>query len=309
MPDVDAGIDHVTPPDPGTLTPEQACESYLDSYCRVSAKCTPYLSKWLDGTLEECKSRNQFGCVARLRAQGTTEPPAAEAACGRALENLSCDDYVWNTAWPAACDVPPGTLPDGTACLASSQCASLNCKKASPMRGSRLCGVCAPLSKTGGPCETLFDCEGFGNCVQGTCSPLVPLGGTCDVDRACDGYLTCVGLSATSAGTCSKPLGLGAPCDPDYDACDNFITGLWCSQTTRTCAPLPLAGPGQSCLAPDNTVLNCASALRCETNPQGQMTCVSGTPEGAPCTQPYECSASHKCFNGTCVPLDPNLCR
>ena len=113
-------------------------------------------------------------------------------------------------------------------------------------------------------------------------------------------------------GTCAQPLGLGAHCDPDpvYDTCDAYITGLVCDPTTSTCVPRQLVPMGMPCMTADGNVLECAAGGKClPRGPTASYVCTPGTAEGQPCTDPYECSVGHKCFNGVCVPLDPSLCK
>src|SRR5438874_2235567 len=66
MPEVDGGPDGTPAPDPdaGAVTAEQACDAYLDAYCKLSETCSPYIIHWLDGTVAACKANYMVGCVA-----------------------------------------------------------------------------------------------------------------------------------------------------------------------------------------------------------------------------------------------------
>lgn len=194
------------------------------------------------------------------------------------------------------CDLPSHTctarVATGAVCSASTECAGTSSCVTLPGASN---GTCQPPGGKGAPCDGIpfvgacqpgLVCASPGQHVATTCQPPIPVGGACGDHSQCGGIeIDCLGHDIKH---CTVLAAKGAPCterDPDnpfdeyclapyvcaHGVCGDRLaagehcladaqcaSGLFCSEKSETCKPLP--GPGEPCHG-----YQCAPDARCDT--------------------------------------------
>jgi hypothetical protein len=300
------------------------CGDYFDALFVSACASGPTLP---DAEVARLRGRFEQICQQGEALPGTGLTDDALEACAQAVANAGCG--VSAAALPACAIL--GTLPGGSACNESFQCASGACFVGASASdggpGPTSCGRCQSVAQLGQPCTSL--------CVEGsTCdntkSPpscvsvtLGSAGTPCDdVAKQCSAGLYCAGKTAvctvlpaqgepcTSTGlcaaslecvgtTCQGPAASGAPCGGD-SAC---AAGLGCSFPGRTCGAVTWADAGQAC----GDLTRCLVGA-CDLS---SMTCPAVTADGQPCSPTdasTTCDTFSQCTGAVCVPLDASVC-
>jgi hypothetical protein len=214
------------------------------------------------------------GCTAALKSvydQQLANPNASYDANkgGACVAYAAQIAKACKDADPGPCDaVFTGTLPPGSACTSSSECAP-------PANGIVFCDqnqcVQEPRGTLGSPCNetctehgTAVSCSGSSSGSQGTC--YTNDGFFCGASHTCEkltslgqpcSYEGCVSgaYCDTSSGVCTAAKGIGQPCQ-DYDQC---VASAWCDVDAGTCAATKADGAACSSSA------ECANG-HCSTN-------------------------------------------
>jgi hypothetical protein len=278
-----------------TLDADTVCKDHAEAVCTMIGSCT-YLMKVAYGDKTTCLAREKISCLAVLSATGTGFTPASMQACTKSMSGgQGCLRYV-----PAPGCNPRGTLPDGAKCWTSSQCLGGDCL----IPPGNACGTCGQLAAPGGNCYSYLDCADAPQMycritsvtTPGSCTPGVKLGNQCaDITGLyCQPDLWC------NKGACSnapRPQ-LNEACDPIDVRCDD-VMGLVCDATTRKCAGLTVADPGQPC--PSHV---CAASGYCRDPNMPSSMCVASATEGQACddVNGVRCLSPAFCLNKVCVP-------
>ncbi len=293
----------------GTTTPaEDACGKYFDSLVSLQNACAT--------SLVDPGERSSFVayCATITAAPGTKDLVGALGTCTAAASSAQCT----NADAVATCNAR-GTLPDGSPCASSVQCAGGDCTgfKQQDPSSELQCGVCATFTPLGGACgATTTACDPTtAGCLNGTCAAPMGQGGDCHInpDTSCQAGLFC----DFSTFTCQTPPNLGEACTGDCAvpyrcfnqtchapvsqggscASDPCAVGLTCIDNICTGAPVAQKG------APCGSAV-CASGLVC------QGTCQPPIGVGAPCMVGHkDCGRYLICVNGACAEPDLGACK
>jgi hypothetical protein len=117
--------------------------------------------------------------------------------------------------------------------------------------------------------------------------------GPCPLGEGCFDYQYC-----DSTRHCHARVELGGDCSSGPDACGSFTA---CDPTTHRC--VEASHVGQLCGNIVGISILCQNS-GCIADADGVGHCVDPAPDGAACTQSYECL--DVCTNGKCAPLTPN---
>jgi hypothetical protein len=247
------------------------------------------------------------------------DPPGTDVSSSATESQRSCnellaafdpctlaDTFFVPISLPAVCSVY-GTLPAGSSCTTSLQCASGNC---SSTLTPGTCGVCGDLVDAGSICLTTQDCAVGLVCAEGLCAAGGAFDAGCDPTEPCLPPLACLG------GRCTSPLDLDAGCDPSNSQC--APTSL-CNAKTLRCEPYGLATSDGGCgLLHSGALAFCPSGNTCKlTVPALQAgVCVPATAPGQPCTAGgiwlqgnSNCQPPYTCVEGYCGAPDPTVCE
>jgi hypothetical protein len=271
------------------------CAGFASDVCNKLNSCFPFLIEISYGDVAKCVERNEMGCNEQIDAPGANTDGPKLAACGNALEGVTCEALTTDT--PEACDIP-GSLADGQPCQFNSQCTSEHCRVAN----NATCGTCAARSAAGGSCDVGDDCEDNLVCSNSVCATPVAAGGACTTGSQCGPTLVC------KAGTCALPDGAGAACTEG--SCD-ILHGFFCIQ--GTCKAVQAVAAGETCGFIDGSLVICAAQGTCTglsvTNPTG--TCSPAAADGATCSTDDsgpKCIEPARCINGSCQLPNPGSC-
>jgi hypothetical protein len=275
-----------------------SCTRLVNQSCAKAMACEPLVAQTLYADVPDCVAMTSRLCTGIAELPGSGQIVADFDACAAAYESLSCDSLLAGEL-PAACKGKPGTLADGTACAASTQCQSSYCKIDSS--GASDCGVCAARSPAGGSCQASAACDEGLVCDYGSSTPVCVTasgaGSSCDSTSVCGDRLYCIG------GICSTPLAAGATCTSAGE-CD-YSRGLSC--TSGVCQSITVVGTGQTC---DNLALRCRAQAYCsDATDAGTRTCIARVPDGGACTEDIECQFFSECINGVCTPFSFPTCQ
>jgi hypothetical protein len=304
--------------------PSSPCDDYFDTLFVGPCTTGPALS---DDEVARLRGRFEQICQEGEALPGTGLTDAALEACAQAVTGAGCG--VSPAALPACAIL--GTLPGGTACNESFQCASGACfvgvsaGDAGP--SSTGCGQCQTVAELGQPCTSLCvqgatcdnalspptcvtvtlgaagaPCDDVAKqCATGlycapktaTCTALPGQGEPCTSTGLCAATLTCIGT------TCQPPSGSGAACSVDRDC----ASGLGCSFGGQTCGAVTWATAGQPC----GDLTRCLVGA-CDTS---TMTCPTVLADGQPCSPTdasTTCDTFSQCDGAACVLQDGNVC-
>jgi hypothetical protein len=291
-----------------------SCSDYLNAAISYGQKCGTSLT-----TVDDA-AKNNFEklCTALSTAPGASDFPSQIEKCASRLGSIDCNASL-------SCSVK-GTLPDGAACGAATQCAGGLCNTSNtPNPSSELtCGTCASYVALGSACSSGKCDPTMGACENGTCVAFATQGQSCTAapcgsDLLCDTTThTCQpfptkGAACTfecaypykcSSQTCIDPVAQGGACPTGNECASN----LACDPQTKTCVTPTLAAAGQPCGFVTNQFVACQSGLKC-SNGQPQ-TCVVPKAAGEACVVGNdECQAYLVCVNATCQVPDYSLCK
>ena len=119
-------------------------EDLAKGICDKTVQCYPALAKLAFGDAAGCVARVAPQFKKSLAAPGNQINATNAKACIDAFKLAACGTDPGELP---ACNIP-GTLPNGTACGADSQCASNSCYTI----GTDACGTCQPRAADLGPC-------------------------------------------------------------------------------------------------------------------------------------------------------------
>jgi len=246
--------------------------SYAQAYCAAQQRCYPDFQMPDD---YDCVGRQKLSFESQLYP-GMSVGPAWFGSCAAAINAASCDDYRRGVL--PACDMPPGTLPAGSPCVAGGQCETRSCSY-----NPSGCGVCEAC---GGAV-----CEPGAMCVHGACVEMPDQLGEACVDN-CYGGLLC------RDGICVERSAAGEPCS-EYNDCGQ---GLFC--VCDLCIPIEGVGEGEGC---DIVATGqwCMRGLWCNS----KMICERSLDDGSPCVDSDSCLFPASCENGVCTLPKPETCQ
>ena len=305
-----------------TSTPSGACAEYVAAQREGAQACGKYIVA--PGRETELDARLTKECELASSAPGSGITPSALVACANKLRAACGDDD--------ACEdiAIVGTLPDGAACGADSQCASTDCKTASSSTAPNRCGVCVARVAVGGTCGDGANCVKGAFCEtktgsNGTCvvRPVLAEGEVCfdpakpaSVPASCaDGLVCNQDGSVSTVVKCTRRGGAGAACTSESDclselACVNGKCGSpgpvgtactvsaqcansVCSSETKKCVPVEWVASGGAC---DGIVRRCTRGS-CSQSGSGSAsgTCIDPIPDGAPCNVSDTSASAARC--------------
>ena len=203
----------------------------------------------------------------------------------------TCPDLVAGKM-PVACQDRPGTVINGAACGAATQCQSTFCKR----QGS--CGVCAPRQAGGESCNSDEQCDPNLVCASSACVAPGEAGASCDDKHPCRNDLYC------KAGVCSTKAGAGDSCADTDKACD-IVRGVGCNPFTKICQNVRVAKKGDPCGIVAGTLVLCEASGLCEGGTLATPgTCTGAAGDGQACgtadANGRSCLAPANCVNGIC---------
>lgn len=281
---------------------DEACTENATTYCTQLERCFPFGLQLSYGDVATCVARVKPGCMQVWSAPGNGWTARRLRACVAARTALACDRFLLRKPEIDECAIV-GTLPDGTACRQSAQCASGYCRIPSGLD----CGVCVPKVPLGGACTSYVDCARDLMCsANGACR--VPAGeaAECTNNVPCRLGLACI------AGKCTKPQGPGQPCTPALGNIDcDYYQGAFCRADTSVCTQYTVANDGQACgasAAAPGTV--CRAGGGCVAGPSGAA-CAAPGDDGTLCNPAtgIVCKSPLSCVAGICRLFQPTECR
>ena len=293
-------------------TVAQAAAALAQATCDQELSCLGAAVGYVD--LPTCATRSTLYYIDNLEAPGTSSPPSAYLACASAITAATCNDFVsyWQGVGAIpACQGTAGTLPPGTACAYSEQCASNICEVASDSN----CGVCGQPTDgvAGSACVNSSECAGSLVCEpSNVCTPLGAAGAACNSNLPCQYPFGCTsGNNAGALGYCeAAPVGTAA-CNVTNQTCAIYE---FCSSITTRCEAMTWAPPGGTCgwVAGNSSDWRDCAAGAC-TVPSGALmtsTCPAVAQDGQPCDATTPCVPPATCTsNGTCVVPQAATCK
>lgn len=287
--------------DGSTVTADQAATDAANAYCSRAQACAPAYVTIGFGDVATCAARLKQVLLPVFGADGASSTPAQTEACAEVIPSMSCGDLL-GRKMPDACKTLPGTLADGAACSADSQCKGTRCKVAS----SAVCGTCTEPAAAGAACGVDDDCQPGMKCLNSVCVQYGDENALCDANHPCRPDLGC------KSGMCTTPAAAGAACQSS-DECD-VLHGIVCNPLTKQCDALSFAGPSAACGLVNNHLVECTGPgglCKGVTAPSYQGTCVPFAMDGASCdpTNGPLCDVGAVCAGGTCQLPDPAKCH
>jgi hypothetical protein len=320
----------------GSSSAGGACAEYVAAQREGAQACGKYIVA--PGREAELSARLEKECTLVSSAPGSGITPTALVACAAKMRAACGDDDACEDILVA------GTLADGAACGADTQCASGDCKSSSTT--ANRCGVCVARVAIGGACGG----ADAGNCVKGaSCATKGGTTGTCvartvlaegdvcfdpakpaSAPASCGEGLVCNqdGSNTSTVVKCTKRGGAGSSCISESDClealtCLNATCGspgpigtscttssqcanAVCSSDTKKCVAVEWVAAGGAC---DSIVRRCTRGS-CSQSGSGPGTCIDPLPDGAACTVDSSATAARcdryaSCVNGTCQIFDP----
>lgn len=310
-------------PDPATATEQEACVYYFRTQLnRYLIECDgrdpvkePYPFRLLD-------------CPDLLFSHGSTLTPAQVIECGDVWAQVPCEQLD-RYEWPD-CGLPPSTLPLGSPCRFSRQCASNLCSThAHPDQPE--CGTCVEYPKEGEACSDRI-CDVGLEC-QGTCQrpPEMGLGegAPCHRIDQCLRPTTCLTYSEDVPSTCQPRPGVGEPCPARGGVCSGeafcndegmcqadhqageactsdvmCVSGTFCDTSLESPVCAPRRALGKSCRGGESwSSGTCADGGFCVCE-EGSCVCLELLRIGDACGGKFQrCDTGSRCENGRCVAI------
>lgn len=228
-----------------------------------------------------------------------TYDEAGARACVEAVRILTCDSLAATQKnLAAACaKMFVGTIPEGGACLFSTECAGGGtCNTAMCMGGGSCClGVCEKKPAavavgadcTTNPCVESAYCDS--SAMPAVCKPRKDNGDACDAQGQCKEGQRCDVNG--SLPTCYLLSDRGKACNPALDAGGCIRKDDYCHPTDRKCVALP--GAGQPCTEKGE----CMDYAYCDAS----KTCIKRPVEGEACSDMIECLGTLRCATMICT--------
>lgn len=291
-----------------------ACSDYIRAIGDASERCSGHTYD------DEVEAMFVDLCEAQATAPGTSAFTDQLDACVDAIDGAACSALL------QACSLE-GSLPDGAACGAGSQCAGGDCDRSGGTKAPNTnisCGVCASYlavgaacASSGSSCEPGSTCSGEpGTCVpypkEGeACTTICGYGLSCDIEtqtcrpvptkgEACQ--FSCREPFVCAAGTCIDRVPVGGAC-PAGNECEQLLI----CNTMHLCAEPKHVAEGETCTGLDGDPVVCDDGLGCDFE---SKKCVKAKAKGSSC-DPAEygsCGELLACVNGTCQVPDYGLC-
>ena len=291
---------------------DSSCGSYVDDALSYDTKCDSSVTV----TSQE-KTNFVKLCDALAVAPGASNLASQIDQCASQIKSLGCNESL-------SCKIT-GSLADGAACGASSQCSGGVCTTSGPADPNTelQCGKCSSFVAVGGDCTNASCDPTTGACEQNKCAAYVQQGADCtsapcksgllcdSTSHTCQPYptkgqpcsLACAFPEKCAGGTCIDPVQQGGACPTGFECASN----LTCDSNSHTCVQPTLAAAGQPCGFVQNQIIDCQSGLRCSTS---SGTCVTPKEIGDSCTVgKSECDAFLLCIGGTCQAPDYSVCK
>lgn len=293
---------------PSALPEERvaACGGWAKAYCPAYAGCrkTVAATQYVDEA--DCIAIETQRCLRERFLPGTGWTPAAIDACVAALDWSSCPAVLAHDTErsPIPECAPPGSLPNGSACMRAMQCQGGACVKTV----SNLCGECGDAVAPGGACSDASECgPPLASCIQGKCWLRGDEGAPCASIATCKFHLIC------EAGSCSAPRGLGQPCSAQL-ACQEYPVPLRCNQKTGLCDEVVFSSEGGQCpTLDDGRTSRCVAPFGCKwvdaAAKLGECRAQVGIGEACGANWGYsnQCEYPLVCLT-TCVELNAEYC-
>jgi hypothetical protein len=271
----DAGNDGATdaPIEVAPPTVAQACNQFATSVCDALSACGALALQLFYGDSTTCVTRQTLSCTTDQMASGISRTTTDIVTCAKAVSGASCSDVLAQN-FPSACQVTPGTVPNGGGCGSSWQCQSTHCEKP-----SAACGTCAARQPASGSCTTDDGCNVGMVCANKKCVVPGGLGNSCDDNNPCQGNLYC-----GAAGACATLVELGGSCADSSSACD-LANGAGCNPLNKTCVAVAIAKGGEPCGIQNGTLTLCVEGDACPNLTAANPTSVCASPaaDGAAC--------------------------
>ncbi len=280
--------------------------AYADAYCDYVQRCNPFAVRTAYGEVAKCKETLAKTTRITVAAKGVSIEQSQMDACAAKLRAVACDSLAEANA---ACQFR-GTLPDGTQCASSAQCASSSCFYVVTEEGlSSDCGTCSAEVGEGADC-THANCQLGLLCVDDKCIKPVAEGATCAHASQCDSDLDCVGTK------CTKPLPAGAACElTETAALCQIFKGFNCvpsspTSAAGTCQEVKVAALGEGCGYDQATgVITTCGGASCSSLTNGK--CLAYLVEGDACgaSAGSDCGPGTSCKGGVCARPNPSACE
>ncbi|MBK9266918.1 MAG: hypothetical protein IPM54_44985 [Polyangiaceae bacterium] len=231
-----------------------------------------------------------------------TYDEAGARTCVEAIRARSCDNLTaTQKALADACSkMFVGTIPEGSSCLFSTECAGGGTCNVSMCMGSGACclGVCekppAPVAIgadcTTNPCVESAYCDASE--MPPTCKARKDNGDACDAQGQCKEGMRCD--VSGSLPTCYLLSNRNGACNPALEAGGCIRFDDYCHPTDRKCTPLP--GDGQPCTEDGQ----CMAYAHCDAG-----TCRKRPTEGGACSDTIDCLGTLECVDMVCA-VDPS---
>jgi hypothetical protein len=283
------------------VSADQAASDAANAYCNRAEACAPAFVTVGFGNVATCIERLKQSLLPVFGADGTSSTPERTEACAQAIPQMSCSDLL-SRITPDACQTLPGSLAEGAACSADSQCQGTRCKVAA----DAVCGKCTSPAAAGAACNQDADCQDAMTCVSGACMTYAATGGTCDATHPCRPDLAC------KAGKCATPTPVGQSCKSS-DECENS-QGVFCDPKANTCQAVSFSAPNGTCGLVQNALVVCEGPGSLCTNVNSQTyqgTCAPVAADGAACDPANGplCNAGAICVNKVCTVPNPGACH
>jgi hypothetical protein len=293
----------------GPNAPSGSCANLVTAYCNKISECSPTAINDEFGDLATCVSRTGLSCAGFDQLPGTSWTPAKIDACTAVIATSTCQTLVDGITGDA-CQTGPGTLPNGSPCGDSSQCAGGRCNKVTTSDGgfteSSFCGTCEtkPPSTCGdaGACVSPQRCYYDSTGRNSSCVTPAAESAACGSSIPCASGLTC------KNSVCVKRGGKDAACQSSSD-CDSTL-GLSC--IASTCQTPAHVGPGETCGSPSPRCSPGASCIYSYSLDGGSSSvCMTRAADNAPCNDSKgpQCTSPARCLNGVCTLPDYSQCK
>jgi hypothetical protein len=275
---IDRAADAAMETAPPTI--DEACNQYATSVCNALGTCGSLALQLFYGDNATCVTRQTLSCTTDQMASGINRTTTTIVTCAQEVSGASCTDVLAQN-FPSACQVTPGTVPNGGSCGSSWQCQSTHCEKP-----GAACGTCTARQPASGSCTSDDGCNVGLVCANKKCVVPGGAGAPCDDNNSpCRGDLYCSG-TGTGPGnrTCATLVEVGGSCADNSSACD-LTNGAGCNPITKTCALVAIAKGGEPCGIVSGTLTLCVEGDACPNLTAANPTSVCASPaeDGAAC--------------------------